>query len=71
MAVVSLSTVYLYNAQLNITNTKENLDSPSDSEKDEPILEYGIAINPFNVETFSVQPNQTLGSIMIMHGVSG
>lgn len=71
ITIVSLSIVYLYIAYLPIAGNKEDFNPTPESEEVTPILEYGLAANSFNVETFSVQRNQTLGSIMIMHGVSG
>jgi murein DD-endopeptidase MepM/ murein hydrolase activator NlpD len=38
---------------------------------EQPKKEYGIAIDSFNIETFTVKRNQTLGVIMHSHGVSG
>ena len=41
-----------------------------DDEIAPPTLEYGIPIDSFVVETYTVRRNQTLGSIMHSHGVS-
>ena len=49
---------------------QEQLVELHTDEIDLPTLEYGIPIDSFNVETYTVKRNQTLGSILHSHGVS-
>lgn len=69
-AILSLAVVYIFSTNTHITGESEWATVDFNTESVQPILEFGIPVDSFNISTYSVQRNQTLGSIMIMHGVS-
>lgn len=48
----------------------EYIEPQVEETKQEDMLKYGIPIDSFNIETYSVKRNQTIGNIFIQHDVS-
>jgi murein DD-endopeptidase MepM/ murein hydrolase activator NlpD len=74
--LIIITTLSLLAVNHFVQTSATKTQSPNESEVidqnyNQSILEYGIPIDSFDVEVYTVKRNQTLGSIMSSHGVSG
>ncbi len=71
IATISLIAVILFNNNWSFKQKPNRTVDVSTDSIIQPRLQYGLPIDSFNIETFTVKRNQTLGNIMIEHRVSG
>ena len=70
LGIFVLALVLYFTLQTPNKIDKENAPAQQEGKKLEPILEYGIPVDSFNIESYSVKRDQTLGNIFIQHEVS-
>ena len=68
LSILALALVIYFSNQTQ--NKPEYTTSHLQETKPAPILKYGIPIDSFSIQTYSVKRNQTLGNIFIQHEVS-
>jgi murein DD-endopeptidase MepM/ murein hydrolase activator NlpD len=71
LTLLALFTVHHFNNTLSLQRNSHFKFESSAISLSQPILEYGIPIDSFDIEIYSVKRNQTLGSIMATIGISG
>ena len=70
LSIIAIALVLYFIYRTPSQPEQEYPSAQQEETKLEPILEYGIPVDSFNIESFSVKRDQTLGNIFIQHDVS-